>query len=304
MSVSRILGIMGLGLLTACGTADRPIPTPSLAGVEVTQSGMAKQLFGNKATPAALPSAPYGFYSKGCLAGAQQLPETGPTWQAMRLSRNRNWALPETLDVIQRISRAGAAHPASNGIYVGDLSQPSGGPMLTGHASHQVGLDADIWLVPATLGLSRQQRENISAKSYRRNEGAYTTSDWSSFQETIVKAAATDPRVERIFIFPGAKVAMCENATGDRSWLRKVRPYYGHHYHFHVRLSCPDNAPGCVSQDPPPPGDGCEEARQWVRNIINPPPPQPRDPNAPAPTPKRELTMSDLPQACQAVLAR
>ena len=173
--------------------------------------------------------------------------------------------------------------------------------MLTGHASHQIGLDADIWLMPATLGLSQTQRENISAQSYRRNAGAYTTSDWSSFQETIVKAAATDPRVERIFIFPGAKVAMCENATGDRSWLRKVRPYYGHHYHFHVRLSCPDNAPGCVAQDPPPPGDGCAEAREWVRNIINPPPP---DPNAPAPKPKRELTMADLPQACQAVLAR
>lgn len=302
MSVSRILGVMGLGLLTACGgTASRDIPTPSLAGVEVTQSGMAKQLFGNKSTPAALPSAPYGFYSKGCLAGAQQLPETGPTWQAMRLSRNRNWGHPETLDVIQRIASAGAAHPASNGIYVGDISQPSGGPMLTGHASHQVGLDADIWLMPATLGLSRTQRENISAQSYRRNAGAYTTSDWSSFQETIVKAAATDPRVERIFIFPGAKVAMCENETGDRSWLRKVRPYYGHHYHFHVRLSCPDNAPGCEPQDPPPAGDGCAEAQQWVRNIINPPPP---DPNAPAPTPKRELTMADLPQACQAVLAR
>ncbi|SPJ23426.1 penicillin-insensitive murein endopeptidase [Palleronia abyssalis] len=301
MSVTRFLAALGLVALTACGSSK--IPVPSLAGVEVTQSGMAKQLFGNKPTPAALPSAPYGFYSKGCMAGAQQLPETGPTWQAMRLSRNRNWALPQTIDVVQGISRAAAAHPASNGIYVGDMSQPSGGPMLTGHASHQIGLDADIWLMPATLGLNRTQRENISAKSYRRAEGAYTNSAWSSFQETIVKAAATDPRVERIFIFPGAKVAMCDNATGDRSWLRKVRPWYGHHYHFHVRLSCPDNATGCVAQDPPPPGDGCEDARQWVRNILNPPP-QPRDPNAPAPQPKRELTMADLPQACQAVLAR
>lgn len=265
---------------------------------------MAKQLFGNKGRPADLPSAPYGFYSKGCLAGGQQLAETGPTWQAMRLSRNRNWGHPELLDVVQRISRTAAAHPASNGIYVGDMSQPSGGPMLTGHASHQIGLDADIWLMPATLGLSPTQRENISAKSYRRAAGAYTNSGWSDFQRQIVKAAAQDPRTERIFIFPGAKVAMCDAETGNRDYLSKVRPWYGHHYHFHVRIKCPRGAQGCVAQDPVPAGDGCADARQWVSNIVNPPPPKPRDPNAPPPKKKRELTMADLPQACQAVLAR
>ena len=39
-----------------------------------------------------------------------------------------------------------------------------GGPMLTGHASHQVGLDADIWLTPAPdYQLSRNEREDMSA---------------------------------------------------------------------------------------------------------------------------------------------
>ena len=65
----------------------------------------------------------------------------------------------------------------------------------------------------------------------------------------------------RIFIFPGAKVQMCEDAGGDRAWLRKVRPWWGHDTHFHVRLTCPRGAAGCVDQDPPPPGDGCAEAR-------------------------------------------
>ena len=301
MSITRILAACGLVALGACAGGGRDVPTPSLAGVEVTQSGLAKQLFGTKGRPADLPAAPYGGYSNGCLAGGQQLAETGPTWQAMRLSRNRNWAHPEMLDFVQDLSRQAAALPGSNGIYVGDMSQPSGGPMLTGHASHQIGMDADIWLMPAALGLSRPQRESVSAVSMRRAGGAYTNERWSSFQHELIKAAAKDPRVARIFIFPGAKVQMCNDETGDRSWLRKVRPWYGHHYHFHVRLSCPDDAPECVDQTPPPPGDGCADAQRWVNDILNPPPP---DPNAPRAAPKQELRMADLPAACQAVLAR
>ena len=172
--------------------------------------------------------------------------------------------------------------------------------MTSGHASHQIGLDADIWLRPATdLSLSRSARENISSISMRRNAGAFVNDNWTPQHMELVKAAASDPRVARIFLFPGAKVQMCKEATGDRSWLRKVRPWYGHHYHFHVRLACPRGMSGCVNQDPPPPGDGCAEAQQWVNNILNPPPP---DPNAPAPKPRRQLKMADLPAQCLSVL--
>ncbi|PZX19021.1 penicillin-insensitive murein endopeptidase [Palleronia aestuarii] len=300
MILARSIAALGLLLtLAACGDdASDPIPMPL---VEVTQSGVAKELFGSKSYAAALPSSPYGGYSRGCLAGGIQLPETGPTWQAMRLSRNRNWAHPETVDMVQDLSRLMAARPEANGIYVGDMSQPRGGPMLTGHASHQSGLDADIWLMPATLGLSRPERENLSAVSMQRSSGAYVNSQWGPFQHALVKAAAEDPRVSRIFLFPGAKVRMCADETGDRSYLRKVRPWWGHHYHMHVRLTCPRGAQGCENQEPPPPGDGCADAQAWVNNILNPPPP---DPNAAPAPPKRDLRMADLPLACQAVLAR
>ncbi|EKE44992.1 penicillin-insensitive murein endopeptidase [Oceaniovalibus guishaninsula JLT2003] len=293
--------LLALTLLAACG-GGATVPEPPAP--QVTRSGVAKQLFGSMPTAASLPPAPYGGYSKGCLAGGAQLPETGPTWQAMRLSRNRNWAHPTTVDFVQDLSRKAAALPGTNGLYVGDMSQPRGGPMLTGHASHQIGLDADIWLMPATLGLSQGQRESLSAVSFRRAGGAFTNDRWSRIQHEIVKAAASDPRVARIFIFPGAKVRMCADETGDRTWLRKVRPWAGHHYHFHVRLNCPAGASGCVAQDPIPPGDGCADAQAWVNNILNPPPARPRDPNAPPPKPRRDLTMADLPQQCQAVLAR
>ena len=285
--------------LAACGA--RPDRAETVTIDPVLSTREAKQLFGAEASPSTQRSEPFGGYARGCLAGAEQLPETGSTWQAMRLSRNRNWGHPELIDYVQDLSRKAAQLPGWNGLYVGDMSQPRGGPMLTGHRSHQVGLDADIWMRPAdNLNLSRRERENISSISLRRASGAYTNDNWTPQHHQLLKAAASDPRVARIFVFPGAKVRMCNEETGDRAWLRKIRPWWGHHYHFHVRLNCPDGARGCENQAPPPPGDGCDQAQEWVNNILNPPPP---DPNAPAPTPRRELTMGDLPAQCAAVLA-
>ena len=173
--------------------------------------------------------------------------------------------------------------------------------MLTGHVSHQNGIDVDIWMKPAVnLNLSRRDRENVSSISTRRAGGAFVNDAWTRGHHEILKAAASDPEVTRIFVFPGAKVRMCQDETGDRAYLRKIRPWFGHHYHFHVRLRCPVGAAGCVPQEAPPAGDGCADAEQWVRNILSPPPP---DPNAPPPAPpKREAVMGDLPEQCVAVL--
>lgn len=278
----------------------------ALAACAITQSAVAqtpaKQYFGREKVGSAHAPAPFGSYSKGCVAGAEELPETGPTWQAMRLSRNRNWGHPEAVDFIQRLSRKAARQPGWDGLYIGDMSQPRGGPMLSGHASHQVGLDIDIWMLPAdNLRLSRQARENLSSISMRRQNGAFVNDSWTRAHHEILKAAARDPAVARIFVFPGAKVQMCNDEKGNRAWLRKIRPWWGHHYHFHVRLACPKGASGCVDQAPPPAGDGCADAQKWVDNILNPPPP---DPNAPPPRPRRELVLADLPKQCSAILSR
>jgi len=275
------------------------LPTIGSSGGAVSNV-QAKKLFGAKSFASPQSSAPYGSYAKGCLAGAEQLAETGPTWQAMRLSRNRNWGHPDLIDMVKKLSAKAAQQPGWAGIYVGDMSQARGGPMLTGHRSHQIGLDADIWMLPPkTLGLSRAQRESISSISMRRANGAYVNSSWTRAHHEIIKAAAEDPRVERIFVFPGAKVQMCNDEKGNRAYLRKIRPWYGHHYHFHVRLACPAGARGCTNQTPPPAGDGCADAREWQRNILNPPPP---NPNAPKPKPRRELVLADLPAQCKSVL--
>lgn len=298
--LSSLCALMGL---VAC-QPDAPQKTVALSTHQELPASMqgvqAKQLFGAKPTGSAQNSAAYGSYAKGCLSGGAELAETGPTWQAMRLSRNRNWGHPDVIDYIQTLSAKAAQQPGWNGLYIGDISQPRGGPMLSGHRSHQMGLDVDIWMRPAdTLTLSATQRENISSISMRRNKGAFVNSSWSKQHHEILKAAASDPRVARIFVFPGAKVQMCKDETGDRAWLRKIRPWWGHHYHFHVRLNCPKDAQSCVNQDPPPAGDGCDAAAQWVQDILFPPPP---DPTAPPPKPRRELQMTDLPRECVAVL--
>ena len=143
------------------GTVDAK-PLPPLANPDDPNTP-AKALFGRRPTPAPLATRVIGFYSKGCLAGAKALPINGKTWQVMRLSRNRNWGHPNLVTLLERLSAKGAKL-GWRGLMVGDMSQPRGGPMLTGHASHQVGLDADIWLTPMpNRELTRKEREELSA---------------------------------------------------------------------------------------------------------------------------------------------
>ena len=51
--------------------------------------------------------------------------------------------------------------------------------------------------------------------------------------------------MQRIFVNAAIKKALCREAKGDRYWLCKVRPMYGHDYHFHIRIKCPPGAGEC-----------------------------------------------------------
>lgn len=266
----------------------------------VSAEPLAKDVFGAQRVGNRGPAQAIGFYSKGCAAGNVRMPETGPTWQMMRLSRNRSWGQPELAAFLQQLSRT-AVKAGWRGLYIGDMSQPMGGPMVTGHASHQVGLDADIWMLPPSrLNLSASEREKISSQSVVRG-GVAPSALWSGSHHAILRAAASDPRVQRIFVDPVAKVMMCQNERGNRGYLRKIRPLNGHDYHFHVRLNCPAGSPSCQPQDAVPAGDGCEEAAQWIRNRVNPPPPAPANPNYRHP---RSFRLSEMPRACQALVSR
>jgi penicillin-insensitive murein DD-endopeptidase len=266
------------------------------AGPGLAQS--AKALFAARSSPSPHAAHPIGGHSRGCLAGAAQLPETGPTWQAMRLSRNRNWGHPTMLAFIDRLSRQ-AVRAGWNGLYIGDIGQPRGGP-AGGHASHQIGLDVDIWMLPPPrLDLSRAERERLSSITVKAANQRQVSANWTGAHHYILEAAARDRAVERIFVTAPVKLRMCADAPRrDRGWLAKIRPWWDHDTHFHVRLRCPSNAAGCRNPDPLPPGDGCAEAVWWVTEALEPP-----DPDAPAPPPRKELTLADLPPQCVQVLA-
>lgn len=268
-------------------------------------SPVAKEIFGRQKLPAPIQARAIGSYARGCLAGGKALPVDGPAWQAMRLSRNRNWGHPVLIDYLERLAIAAKAKDGWPGLMVGDLAQPMGGPMLTGHASHQLGLDADIWLNPMPdRQMSRQERENRSAISMLAEDKVSVDPEkWTPGHARLIKRAASYPDVARIFVHPAIKKTLCEWAGSDRGWLSKIRPWWGHHYHFHVRLSCPPGSPGCQNQPAVGPEDGCgREVESWLkkmRNVEAARKAEKKKPKAPVKAkPKREMRISQLPDAC------
>lgn len=273
-------------------------PLPPLAHPDAP-STPAKELFGRETEPTPLAARSIGYYSAGCLAGAKALPINGPTWQVMRLSRNRNWGHPKLIAFLERLA-ANAKKVGWPGLLVGDMSQPRGGPMLTGHASHQVGLDADIWLTPMPdRTLSPKEREFMSATEMVRPDRLDVDPKvWTHKHTELIRTAAEDPDVERIFVNAAIKKALCRDAGSDRAWLAKVRPWWGHDYHFHIRVYCPVDSPQCKPQPPPEPGDGCgHELDYWFSDAVL----HPKAPEEPV-KPRLGPTMAQLPAACRKVL--
>ncbi|WP_321499605.1 penicillin-insensitive murein endopeptidase [Breoghania sp.] len=275
---------------------------------QVNMNAPARDYFGKVSVPAHMKPEALGSYAKGCQAGAVALPANGEGFQVMRLSRNRFWGQPELIDYLEDLARD-VPKLGWRGLMVGDMAQPRGGPMSSGHASHQIGLDADIWLkeMPAHT-MTASERENVSAVSMLRGaintKGADRTVDPKKFTDAharLIRRAANDPRVARIFVSPGIKKALCDFETGNRAWLRVVRPWWGHHYHFHVRLKCPAGEGSCKSQAAPPPGDGCGKELAWWMSD-EPWVPKPPKPGEKPAKPKPPLTMAGLPDACVAVL--
>ncbi len=292
---------MALGLVAATTLLGALVEAP-----QAQEERTAKQAFGAVKLPNAASPEPLGFYAKGCMSGAMALPTDGPTWQAMRLSRNRRWGNPVMIDLLEQFSRDAANLGWGSGILVGDISQPRGGPMLNGHASHQIGLDADVWFTPKQAQpMTAQQREDMPFTSML-DKSKFLTVDsrkWTSTHARLVMQAASYPQVQRIFVNPAIKKKLCQTWTGDRSLLGKVRPVYGHDEHFHIRMNCPPGAAGCERQAATPSTDDCDsKALAWWFTKEPWAPPKPADPNK-KPVKPRQVMVSDLPRACAAVLS-
>ena len=225
---------------------------------------------------------PIGSYTNGCLIGAQPLPYKGVGYQVIRMNKNRYYGLGE---------RAKAAGLPT--MLVGDIAMPGGGRFLTGHASHQMGLDADIWLRMGAMSDTDALNSDgkgllvVNRKAQRVDE-----SIWNTNHAKLIKLAAEDPKVTRIFVNPAIKLKLCETAGADRHWLHKIRPWFGHDSHFHVRIACPQGAQYCENQAAVPAGDGCgEELYSWF------------EPAKPGATPSKPKVTPPEPFLCQQVLS-
>ena len=261
----------------------------------------AKQLFGAAVRPADLRPRSIGFYSKGCLSGGEAMPVNGHHWQAMRLSRNRNWGHQDLVAMLKWLAGEAARKDGWPGLLVGDMSQARGGPMLTGHASHQIGLDADVWLTPMPKRkLSRKEREDMSAVVVTKTGANVVFANvWTDAHFRLIKRAASHRAVQRILVAPGIKKKLCETERGNKSWLHKIRPYWGHNYHMHIRIKCPPGSTGCKAQKPPPRDDGCGAHLAWW--FSDEPYAKPGKPTKPVKK-KPPVKLSGLPGACRNVL--
>ena len=229
----------------------------------------------------------------GCIAGATELPSSGPGFVTIRQSRSSFWGAPSTIGALQLLARE--AHAAGLGtLYMNDISLPHGGPMAGLHASHMLGLDADVWLdVRPKPELTVAQRDAIEVQSLVAPDGRNVDqSRWMPGTERLIKLATELPGVDRVLVNAAIKKQLCLTAT-DRTWLHLVRPWYGHTSHMHIHFHCPPQQAECRDQSPPPAGDGCDASLDWWFAKLDQPPAAP----GPPPLPPK------LPAACAAILA-
>ena len=258
-----------------------------------TPQGVNPIAWSHAAVPAPGPARSIGGYAAGCLAGGVELQGEGAGYQVIRLSRHRNFGHPVLVDYLKSFGMKVATAGLGTAL-IADMGQARGGPMSFGHASHQSGLDADVWLRLDLPPMGRNAREHLEEIKYVDYADRSVTDDWSNKQAELIRIAASDPRVARIFVSPAIKQALCRKDWKARDWLGKLRPWHGHDGHMHVRLSCPPGSPQCEEQRERPDGDGCgDDLRSWLPRAV---------PVKDTPPEKAHPRNPRLPAACQAVL--
>lgn len=275
----------------------RPLALALCLAAVIAGTAQAKAVdWGTVVGPSGGPPRVIGGVTRGCLSGAVALPETGNGFQTLRRWRNRYWGHPELIDYVERLG-ARVAKAGLQPLLIGDMAQPRGGPLPYGHRSHQLGIDVDILFTPGPL--DRRSREALKDPPSMLDDGgrAVASGRFGPAQVAMLKLAVSDPQVARIFVNYRLKKALCDGLpAGQRGWLRKIRPWFGHDEHFHVRLLCPPGSPQCEAQDPVGPGDGCDATLEsWFK-----PAPVPK-PNAPRPAAPRRPPM---PAACRSLLVQ
>jgi penicillin-insensitive murein endopeptidase len=300
-----LVWLLVVGLAGAGGPRPAPTPGPG-AGATVDPRALEAATWSRQRVPSPGPAQAIGAYANGCLQGAVALPARGPGFEVVHRARRRFFGHPALIAYIRQLGAAARARRLGP-VAIGDLSQPRGGPTPSGHRSHQSGLDVDVWYVaPAGAGaadaVGAGDREQLVAPAVVDLHTHAMTALWGPRSVRLLALAAADPAVDRVFVNPAVKRALCAGPARHAPWFVRLRPWWGHHDHFHVRLRCPPGNGLCQGQPPaaPEPDDGCGATLAWWFNPAGGGATS-RAPEPASPPEGGPRTARPLPEACLAL---
>ena len=215
-----------------------------------------------------------GFYTKGKIIHPTELSATGPGFQRLFLPRDRGWASSGLVGLLLGAAeRIHTDFPDSGLLQVGDASAQTGGT-ISGHASHQNGLDVDLAFLRTDLEVQDPAGTNGFLEDFLQSDGTLSPLLDLPRNYALVRWWADTGVLNRIFVDAKIKTAFCTMAAAEglaleeQEFLRRLRPWPHHSDHLHVRIQCPVDSPKCIAQDEPPEGSGCVEARRIANGEI------------------------------------
>lgn len=224
-------------------------------------------LWSSQRRPSAGEARVHGSTTGGCVEGAVALPRRGEGYWAVRPNRATHFGHANLVDYVQTLGRR-VSDDGLPALAIGDMSLPRGGPYPQQHRSHQNGLDVDIyfWRLDDRPIRPPLRSPRWALPAPPRPAGPWRPERIRPQRVRLLQLAAEDPRVDAILVNPRIKAALCKLVQGDRDWLSRVQPFWGHERHFHVRMHCPADSPGCAEKELPTPqmsGDGCGSSLAW-----------------------------------------
>ncbi len=204
-----------------------------------------------------------GTHNNGCILYSAELNKNGEGYKLPRIERNHNYGHPEMIALLEDYSYR-VKEMLGKDLLIADISKKNGGPIFMLHSSHQTGLDADIWftLYDDKQNLSSQDMASIKPLNMADEKLKSVSSYWGSNQEDIIKLFAQSEKVDRIFVNYNIKNYYCSKFR-NQDWQKKIRPWWGHNEHFHIRLKCPQGSEECISKGQEIKDDGCGNDLAW-----------------------------------------
>lgn len=203
-----------------------------------------------------------GFYSNGSLMNPNELPLEGFGFVKLFRPRNRGFGTFDLITLLQETSaQLQLLHPSRDRVQVGDASQEIGG-RISGHVSHQNGLDVDV----AFLRVDQTEQDPERTDGFRESfvqKGRLTVNFDLRRNWDYAKILVGTGRVQRLFVGDVIKKEMCKyvrsigELDSNYETMKRIRVTSGHTDHYHIRMTCPQNSPGCRSQEEVPASDGC-----------------------------------------------